>query len=184
MTPLGKLIFGSIILLGVGGGGWYFISKPEMATGTPVATIEQATTTLVVPTGKKIPFSRLMEQGGTYKCTVNQHVANMDTTGTVYMDNMRVRGEFTITTLGKNIDSTFIMKDSYMNSWTSMAPTMGFKIKIPPHATTTEPQSTTVSASGTYSWNAEQIGDYNCEAWTVDETSFTLPSGIKFKEMK
>ncbi|MEJ0001840.1 MAG: hypothetical protein WDN09_01490 [bacterium] len=42
---------------------------------------------------------------------------------------------------------------------------------------------TGAGASGTYSWNADQIGDYNCTAWTADAAKFALPASIKFQDM-
>jgi hypothetical protein len=121
-----------------------------------------------------------MSQNGTYKCTVNQYVGDIESKGTVYMDKGLLRGEFATAVANQKIDTTMILRDGYTYTWTSMAPTMGFKSKVVEPTTT----STTTATSGTYSWNADQIGDYNCEAWTGDESKFALPATIKFTEVK
>jgi hypothetical protein len=59
---------------------------------------------------------------------------------------------------------------------------MGFKVKIPDSANNVN-GNTNTDVQGTYSWNAEQIGDYNCEPWTVDQSKFELPKGITFTEL-
>ena len=39
-------------------------------------------------------------------------------------------------------------------------------------------------ASGQYSFNAEQIGDYDCKSWNVDGSKFDLPKDVTFTEIK
>jgi hypothetical protein len=59
----------------------------------------------------------------------------------------------------------------------SYLPSIGFKSKV----IAQEGIKPEVSTSGTYSFNAEQIGDYNCEAWTADSNMFKLPEGITWR---
>lgn len=185
MTLFGKALV-SIIVLGLAGGGYFMyqnkssVDSMENAT-KPVQGIAVGEPNPSAPQGKKMAFSQLMAQNGTYKCTVNQYVGDIESKGTVYMSGGLLRAEFATTVQGRAIDTTMITRDGYTYTWTSMAPTMGFKAKVV--APTTE-GNTNVNAntktSGSYSWNAEQIGDYNCEAWTVDQSKFTVPSSITF----
>lgn len=128
------------------------------------------------PTGKKIAFSEFIKQGGSYKCTVNQYMEDMETKGTVYIDGDMVRGEYTVEAQGMTIDSTMIVRDGYTYSWSSMMPNVGYKIK----AQSSGQADTSAGTSGSYAWNADQIGDYNCEAWRADAAMFTLPSNVTF----
>lgn len=129
--------------------------------------------------GKKIPFSELVKkQDGAYKCTVNQYVANIETKGTAYINAGMIRGEFNTKLQNMNVDSTFVVRDGYSYTWSSMLPSMGFKAKVD----TSAGGNNTAGPSGTYVFNAEQIGDYNCEAWTVDNSKFEIPASIKFTE--
>src|SRR3989344_8600079 len=127
---------------------------------------------------KKMAFAEFIKQDGAYKCTVTQNVEGTSTQGTTYINNGMVRGEFKTEVKGMSVDSNMIVRDGYTYAWSSAAPTMGFKAKVMMDSTNAD-----AFASGSYSWNAEQIGDYNCEVWTADEAKFVLPKGVTFKEM-
>lgn len=169
----------SILIIGAVGAGGYAIAKSHKGmpssqeAGTSVAVKSDET-----PTGKKIPFSQFIKQAGSYKCTVNQHISGTDTVGTTYMDDGMIRGDYATSVQGMKITSSFVLRDGYSYSWNSMMPSMGFKSKA--SATTNTPEA---PASGSYSFNADQVGDYDCQAWAPDQSKFTLPSGITWKEM-
>lgn len=131
------------------------------------------------PTGKKMAFSEFLKQGGAYKCEVSQSVSDMENSGTVYVNGANVRGEFSTIAEGKPMNTSFLMKDGFSYTWSSALPTMGFKVKVDQNTT----GNTNTDLSGTYNWNANQIGDYNCEPWTVDQAKFTLPGNITFTEL-
>ncbi len=130
------------------------------------------------PAGKKMAFSAFVKQGGSYKCEVKQYMSDVENSGTVYLNGTNMRGEFSTIAEGRTIDTSFIFTDGFMYTWSSALPSMGFKIKADPKV-----ENPNASASGTYAWNADQIGDYNCEAWTADTVKFTLPAGMTFKEI-
>ena len=132
-----------------------------------------------VPNGKKMAFSEFLKQGGAHKCTVNQYIGDIETKGTTYISGDMIRGEYSMNMQGMDMTSTFIVRDGYTYSWSSMMPNMGFKSKVVASQSTTD---TSVEAHGTYSWNAEQIGDYNCEVWASDASLFVIPKGISFTE--
>jgi hypothetical protein len=146
-------------------------------TGTPYVNDTPDTS---MPEGKKMAFGNLVAQGGTYECTVNQNVGDISSTGKVWIDGTRLSGEFATSIGGQNITSYMIVKDGYTYSWSSAMATMGFKMKNATQAT----GDTGAAASGSYSWNADTIGDYNCNAWTAVESKFSLPASVKFTEMK
>jgi len=181
-----KPFFIAIAVVVLGGVGYMAYTQldnnPEEVTMELPAAAAPADSTTPPASGKKIAFSELVKQGGSYECTVKQVVSNIDSDGVVFMDKDRLRGEFSTLTQGMKIDSTMIMKDGYTYTWSSMMPSAGFKIKVDPGANTTA--DTGVSTSGSYSWNAEQIGDYYCKDWKVDESKFSLPANVKFTEIK
>ena len=119
-----------------------------------------------------------MKKGGAYTCTVNQSVQNMETKGIVYISGDSVSGNFSTNVGGMNISSMFIIKDGYSYSWSSAAPTMGIKTKIA--AQGNSGTKNTAGMAGSYSWNSEQIGDYSCEPWTVDQSKFVPPATVTF----
>jgi hypothetical protein len=82
------------------------------------------------------------------------------------------------------VDSSMLVKDGdeYAYTWTSTSPNQGFKVKNAQPAAA-NPADTNTQMNATYSWNAEQIGDYDCTPWTVDRSLFELPKGLNFKEL-
>ncbi len=128
---------------------------------------------------KKMAFSEFVRGMGAYKCTVNQSVDGTDTTGTVYLSKGLIRGEFNSKVQNLSIDTGFIVRDGYTYTWTSMMPKFGFKTKVDAEVKAAD---TSTRTQGSYSFNAEKIGDYDCQAWTVDESKFVLPAGVTFRE--
>lgn len=175
MKPL--LIALTVIVLG--GLGYVGYSKlrsdpKSLAMELPISPTPTAQTS-----SKKISFSELVKQGGSYECTVKQAVSDMESDGVVFMDRNRLHGEFSNITKGVKIDTRMIAKDGYTYMWSSMAPESGFKIQLE-----VKKEDMYVATSSIYSWNMDQIGDYYCKDWKVDESKFTLPSGVTFVEMK
>ncbi len=162
----------SVLILGVLVVGGYFAFTANNGGEVQNGNGENSS----VPDGKKMAFSQFLKQGGSYKCDVSQSVSGVENTGTVYTSNEMIRGEFSTTVQGRTIDSTMVVRDGYAYSWGSALPGTGFKVKTAASVYDT----TTAGGSGSYSFNAEQIGDYNCEPWVREESKFTLPADVKF----
>lgn len=164
-------------------GGAYYMMRggSEKSTETnSIAVGEQNPTTGNENTsGKKMSFDAFMKQGGSYTCTVNQTVQGIESKGTIYIDGNNTRGEFKTSVSGMNLDTMFLTKDGYSYTWSSMMPGKGYKVAV--KATVGD---TTAGASGQYSFNASQIGDYDCQPWSGDSSKFAMPSGIVFTEIK
>lgn len=165
----------SVLILGVLVVGGYFAFNKDKGSEVQTANDESSAT----PDGKKMAFAQFLKQGGSYKCDVSQSVSGVENKGTVYTSNEMIRGEFSTTIQGKTIDSTMVVRDGYSYSWSSALPGTGFKVKTAASVYDT----TTAGGSGSYSFNAEQIGDYNCETWNSDPAKFTIPTNIIFKEI-
>jgi hypothetical protein len=211
MTIFGKTIFGAVLLL-VGAGVFYGVSSyahkdttPEETVSFPIpkdsllsdasttdtaATSGDSSTTMATTTpvatatpvsmGKKIPFNQFMKKGGSYICAVTQTMATMTTSGTVYLNNGKVKAEFTVAIAGNTINTSMIIRDGYSYTWTSNSPTKGIKTKI----AKLETSNASSSSRGTVTWDGSQIGDYNCEAQTVEDSVFALPTTVTFAEAK
>jgi hypothetical protein len=181
MTTGVKIALGIAIAVALGTAGFYGFKDGKEATQEENVTSTQPSTES--QTGKKIAFDQLAQQKGTHKCTVNQHVGEITTKGTVYMDKGFLRGEFAADYSGQKVNVYFIMRDGFTYTWNSMMPTQGFKIK---NDTTVQVADTKAGVSGNITANTsngylDQIGDYQCEDWTADQTLFTLPTNITFK---
>ncbi len=128
------------------------------------------------PSGKKMAFKDfLVNDRGSYQCTVHESMTDVENTGTVYIADGKVRGEFETVAEGKPVKTSLLVKDGYQYVWSS---SMKTGIKINTDATT----QSKAQSDGVYSWDSARIGDYDCKAWTTDPTTFDLPAGMTFTD--
>lgn len=168
MTKIHWIVLGLIIVL-VGG---YFFMKSDEAPSEDAAEVTEST-------DRKMSFGDFVRQGGSYQCDVEQTVDGTSTKGISYIDGGKVKGEYLTQAEGLSITSYFIVRDGYVYTWGSFAPNMGFKTRVMEEVA----QDTSTEVSGSYSFNTDDVGDYNCEPWTADASVFALPTGVKFTEI-
>ncbi len=175
-----KIIIG-IVAVGVIVGGYFvFVNKNAGENSGEVKTDIQ---------GKKMAFeSFLKNDSRAYVCTVNQYVGDVESKGTVYIANgaegakiseRNIRGEFKTTVKNLEVDTNFITKDGFSYTWSSMMPNVGYKVKVEEGKT----GDTNTNTSGTYSFDATQIGDYDCKEWIVEPGKFAIPASVKFTDL-
>lgn len=163
-----------IVLAVVVGGYMYFAGDRGVEEVT--SSINENTTNESV--GKKMAFAEFMKQGGSYKCTVRQSVNDVDSNGTIFVSNGMVRGSFTTTVSGKETMSNILVRDGFTYVWSADMP-VAMKIAIPK---TEVEANVNTGMSGSYAWNAEQIGDYDCDTWNADQATFAVPTGVQFMD--
>jgi hypothetical protein len=179
---LGYMMKTIVFILIIGGavfGGYSLLNKHKLDSDIQIPNQEVAQDQDAVadkPEGKKMAFSEFAKQGGSYKCDVKQVANDFDSSGTVYIDKGQMKGEFSTVAEGINVKSYIIMKEGFIYTWSSSAPKFGAKMAIKDQGQNDN--------SGVYTWNPEQIGDYSCEPWTVDESQFTIPSSTTFALIK
>ena len=156
--------------------------NPENTTEVPPVESTYREEPLEAPTEKKIPFADFLSQGGSYECSVKQFLEDVESKGLVYIHNNMIRGSFTTATQGMVIDSSLIVRDGYTYTWSSLMQGKGVRVPVATGENTTTDSSTQMQDS--YSFNAEHIGDYDCEPWTPDFTQFELPDGIAFAPLQ
>ncbi len=128
------------------------------------------------------PFHDVLKSEGSYKCSVTQNISNTESTGTVFVvassdvTTQKIKGEFTTKVQGMSVGTSFIMKDGFSYSWSSMTPQIGYKVKV-------LEQASNIEIGGAYSFNLLQIGGYHCEDWEIDNEVFELPSSTKFMDI-
>lgn len=169
-TLLNKIIIG-IVILGIIVGGYFAFTSNKNEAG--IKSEEEATTEIQ---GKKMAFSQFIKNGGSYECTISQNVAETTSTGKVFMDGEKIRGDFTSTVQNRKIDSTFVSKEGFTYAWTSMIPNMVYKSAMKKEETEA---NTNTGKSGAYSFDAETIGEYDCKEWATDQTKFEIPAGAQ-----
>jgi len=187
---MSKIAIWVLVGIIVVGGGYYALNvaknsdsklQEDIVTQTDTNIVnEDSSQNPVIPSGKKMAFSDFINlDKNAYKCSVTQYVNNTETTGTFYLNNGLMRGEYNTKVAGLDIDSFFIVRDGYNYSWSPSLPQSAVKIK----SVATTAQNPQVDVSGQYVFNGEQIGDYDCQSWAPDESKFILPSDIVFREL-
>jgi hypothetical protein len=170
-------VVGLVVILGaVGIYKWQKTKQAEQAA-TDQAALQAAAPKQVAT---KPTFGQFIRQGGTYQCNVRQNVNGMSSVGVVFIDGGMVRGDFTTSYSGTKATGSTIVRDGSAYTWSS-ASTDGVKIPVGSNGTL----SGFVQVNGsTYSWNADQITDYDCTSWTPDASKFTIPSNIAFRDLE
>lgn len=183
---MSKTLIGIMAAVVVIGGGYFVITKNKDSKVNEQQIVvdnvsEQSTQTSQTTNSpaKKMAFAEFIKKGGAYKCTVNQSINNVDTKGVTYISGGMIRGEYATKVQNFNVETTLIVRDGYTYTWTSMAPNMGFKSKVVANTS----GNTDTSMTSSYSFNAEKIGDYNCEVWAADQNKFIIPVNITFREV-
>lgn len=161
-----------IIALGlVVGGGVYKASKVKNENKNL-----NATTTVDVKSnmGNKGTIRDFLSFGKKVSCTFTQTTPAGTTSGTVYINNPKMRGDFALNGSTGNINSHMIRLNNDVYVWMGA---QGAKMNISNinKATTTPAQSGQV--------NLDQKVDYTCMDWDGDESKFTLPTDVKFYDM-
>lgn len=189
MTLFGKLVFGLMALilsLGVYSGVQTYANKdvalsqpqdPSLVTGSSTDSTDTSSLLDISATtttdGKKIPFNKLIAQGGSQQCAVTQTIASVTSTGTVFIHDDHLKADFSMTISGQRLTTAVLIKDGFVYTWTNNPKIPGNKVAI-------NDQATTGTTSVDYVWNADQIGDYECSPWTVDDTVFDVPKSVTF----
>lgn len=156
----------------VGGGAWY-MSTQQGDTGMPSEQVGATDTQAAdVPNEGSGTFAELMARTGSWTCDASTAYEGGSSTGTVVMNDGKLRGDFVATMAGITVNTSFIGREGYMYTWTSMIP-QGFKVKMEAAAGTAGGQGIDPSTNVTYS----------CAPWAADESRFTVPADITFMEM-
>jgi hypothetical protein len=160
------------------GGYLAYSSSHKAAENAQMQKSAVSTETAADASAKKVAFSEFIKKqgnSGSYKCEVKQSMSDMENGGTVYVSGGNMRGDFSTIAEGRTMSTSFIMKDSYTYNWSSMSPKAGVKMKIA--ATAGDSKETA------YSWSADQVGDYNCQPWTLETSKFEIPADVTFTMM-
>jgi hypothetical protein len=167
------LIYGvvAVAIVILGAGAWMVVGKggSSMSTTTPNGTQDTATQT------KNTTLKNLIGMSGSQKCTFSKVSAQMNSSGTVYVANGQMRGDFTTSAAGKTTESHMIVKDNMSYMWTSASP-QGFKMSFDAVATQSD-------ANPEPSLDPNADVEYTCSAWSADASLFAEPANVTFRDM-
>ncbi len=124
--------------------------------------------------GEKSSLKALLARAGSHKCTFTDTAEGTETSGTVYLSDGKLRGDFSSMSEGKTVMSHVLADGSGATQvWMDDFP-QGFKMNM-------NEMEAQAAESGAVDFNKEL--DYSCETWTVDANAFTAPAGMTFMDM-
>jgi hypothetical protein len=117
----------------------------------------------------------LLALGTSQKCTFS----DSNTAGTFYIASGKSRGDFSSTVAGKATATHMIGDGKTSYVWID-GQKQGFKMSLEAAADQKQANAQPNASQGV---DMNKKMNYSCEAWTADNSMFTLPSGIEFVDM-
>ncbi|OGG49041.1 hypothetical protein A3G63_00635 [Candidatus Kaiserbacteria bacterium RIFCSPLOWO2_12_FULL_52_8] len=139
----------------VGAGAYYMLGRTAQA---PVSQ------------GTESSLGALLAAGVAQKCTFSDEQSL--SSGTVYIANGKVRGDFAADANGENMQVHMIGDGITMHTWVE-GMSSGFRTMMNARAS---------SGSPAQSFDTNKQMNYNCSPWSTDNALFVLPSGVIFSE--
>ncbi len=122
------------------------------------------------PGSDKSSIQALLGGGKNVSCSVSYEQGS----GTVYVADKKMYGEFDTTVEDQSYKGYVINDGEYSYTWSSQS-TQGIKFK----ADATDQPTTQEDKSGV---DLNQEGDVDCRSWSVDNSKFTPPSSVTFTD--
>lgn len=162
---------GGLIVIAGGVGLWMYTAGMSAPQEAAVADIQQNAQPEVQV--EHTSLTSLLATSGSRQCTFESSTPNSTSSGTVYIADGRMRGDFTSSASGATVESHMIVENDTSYVWSSAMP-QGVTLPL-------ASMSAQGGASESIDPNA-QI-DYTCDAWNTDEHMFTLPADVTFQDL-
>lgn len=163
-----------VVALVLSGAGFTWIknqSSQPTVTSSPMASAQVQSSVSVQ--AQQLSLMDLWKSQSSQKCTFSD--TSTKTSGTVYVSDGKVRGDFRINSQGQVLNSHMIVDGQTSYIW-SDGMGQGMKIAMDKFASTpTATQSSQVDIN--------KKTDYRCENWNTDNTVFTIPADMQFNDM-
>ncbi len=187
------LIIAIIAILAIGGGAYVVTKNKEAKVNTEaegnVETQANANAdlnanenaNLGINAKAKGSFRSLLALGKNTECTFTSENGGVSSSGTVYIASSgNMRGDFSSKTSAGTQTSNMILKDGYSYVWSG---SQGAKMNVKDldSKANSETQSE-VQAKQSVDMDAQV--DYDCKAWSVDESKFAIPSSVNFLDIE
>ena len=125
----------------------------------------------------KTSLRDLMALGKSQKCTFQVEQDGVASSGAVYVNGNKIRGDFETTVANKKESGHMISDDSFIYIWTEGAK-QGIKMEA---AKDNSGINSDVPTNEVLDMDADY--EYNCSAWTAQTSMFTAPAGVTFTDL-
>jgi hypothetical protein len=166
-------VVGAVVIVAAGVGAWMYMG-PGTAAGPGAENIAPQTQQTGAQTASEPQsLKTLISYRGSQKCTFSSATATSQSSGTVYVSNGQMHGDFTSLSQGKTLQSHMIVKDNTSYVWGDAMPG-GFKMSF-------DSMASGQSSGGEVDPNTPV--DYSCGAWAADPSLFVPPTDIQFQDL-
>lgn len=169
----------AILLLILGIGGYFFVAaKNQTSTKTTTQTPEPTASENNTISGN---IESLLSSGQNSQCTFSTDTSGTVSTGTVFVSQNKMRGDFSSSVSGKQTTSHMIRDGEWVYTWTD-GTNQGVKMKITADLEKKAKEiASSNSATGTFDVN--QNVDYSCKSWSTDTSKFQVPTNVTFVDL-
>lgn len=121
----------------------------------------------------------LLTQGKSVKCSYSVSAGGGTVSGTVFVaSSKKLYGEFQTVTDSKSTETRIIRDGDNQYIW-EQGKITGYKSNVSVAESSKEGES----ASTSQTIDTAKKYDFHCSSWNVDESKFTLPSNVTFKDL-
>lgn len=168
-----KVIGVIIIVLILLGAGIFLATKKSPVKNSNSASVPTQSTNPTV-TLTQGSLKSLLMAGKSEVCTFSNSVSSVQVSGTVYVANGKIRGDFKSSGPGNAVTGHMIVDSQYSYVWTDQS-TQGIKMAL--NSATQNPNPNAKSSSP----DLNQSYQYTCQPFTATGSTFTIPTNITFQ---
>lgn len=163
-----------VILIVLAAGGYFLVNRSN-----PQPSISDSQTSVAEPVsnGQRMSIKEFMSMSGSQQCEFSD--VESGSSGEVYLAEGKMRGDFSSKVNGDTVNSHMINDGNNIYIWMDNQ-TTGFKTSLQVMEEMSKEEGMT-GVNQTVDLN-KQV-EYTCQAWSVDEAKFSVPTEIKFQDI-
>jgi hypothetical protein len=156
----------AVVVLGAGAGAWTYLGGGGEGVMEEGEMMEEGSVE-----GSR-SLRALLSLTTPQRCTFEEVSEGSTSSGTVYIANGQMRGDFTSTSGGQSMESHMIVKGSESYVWSS-AFAGGFKTSL-------DAMSSSDKQNGV---DPDKPVNFSCSSWVANASMFALPTDIEFQDI-
>jgi len=176
---IGVLVVITLILAGAGVTWFKNSTAPKSNTNASTESMSTPEAQASVSSDTRVALKDLFSSSKSQQCTFSD--SSSGSSGTVYMSNGKMRGDFSTTSSGQTMLSHMIVENDTSYVWTD-ASDQGVKLSYEKATQLTSATASAQAGSATMPISLDQKVSYQCSAWSVDPSLLTLPTTVKFND--
>jgi hypothetical protein len=178
-VTIGVLVLITLIISGAGFT-WFKNNSQTSSAPLPSSVLQSSSNpTPSIESDTRLALKDIFASSKTQKCTFSDTASG--SSGTVYISDGKMRGDFTTEVQGQTVTSHMIVDNQISYVW-SDASTQGVKLSYEKIEQLTSATASAHAGVTSMPISLDQKVSYQCSAWTADPAVLSLPSTVKFND--